>query len=70
MSRRDPRRLFTSYQSRQLVLAADYRCERCRCSLEATPFHIHHVKRHADGGRTELYNAQVLCTACHKEVSQ
>jgi hypothetical protein len=65
----DRRRLFTARQVRQLVIAADYKCERCGAELSDRNFQTHHVRRHADGGRTELYNGMVVCIPCHKELT-
>lgn len=69
MSARDPRRRFTDFQVRQLLIACNGKCERCGSPISGQSFHAHHKKRHADGGRTELYNGQLLCVRCHKEVS-
>lgn len=65
----DQRRLFTARQVRQLLIATDSKCERCGADLAMQPFEIHHIRRHADGGRTELYNGMVLCLPCHKEIT-
>jgi predicted restriction endonuclease len=69
MRRVDSRRYFTARQARQLLIAADYKCQRCGSDLSQKPFHAHHIRRHADGGQTQLYNGMVLCIPCHKEIS-
>lgn len=66
---RDNRRYFTVRQVRQLLIAADYKCQRCGADLKSGSFETHHVRRHADGGQTEVYNGMVLCISCHKEVT-
>lgn len=66
----DPRRCFTPRQARQLLIAADCKCQRCGCDLSEQPFHAHHVRSHASGGPTELYNGAVVCIPCHKEMSR
>jgi predicted restriction endonuclease len=69
MRRRDGRRLFTARQVRQLLIAADYKCQRCGAELSSQKFETHHIRRHADGGPTQLYNGMVVCIPCHKELS-
>lgn len=66
---RDPRRLFTAAQRRRIMLAADFCCERCGDSLK-DDWEAHHRHGHSRGGRTEEYNGQALCLACHKEVTR
>lgn len=62
---RDPLRLFSGQQKRELLVRAGDRCEhksplwrRCRQTrwLEAD-----HIRPWALGGRTELWNGQILC---------
>lgn len=64
---RDRRRRFTPRQVRQKVIACGGKCERCGEGLE-DGFHMHHKKRHCDGGQTLLVNCQALCPKCHSEV--
>jgi len=64
---KDSRRQFTARQARQKLIACGGKCERCGDALPDR-FHMHHVRRHADGGPTLLLNAQALCPKCHKEV--
>jgi len=68
MRRADSRRYFTARQVRQLLIAASCKCQRCGSDLSQQPFHAHHVRKHADGGQTQLYNGMVLCIPCHKEI--
>lgn len=63
---RDNRRRFTARQSRQKLIASGGKCERCRSEL-TDGFHMHHKRRHAEGGQTLLVNCEVLCPECHKE---
>ena len=63
---KDQRRRFTDWQARQKLVACGGKCERCGNQLPDR-FHMHHVRRHADGGPTLLINAQALCPECHKE---
>lgn len=67
---RDTRRSFTARQVRQLLIAANYKCQCCGAELLADSFEAHHVRRHADGGRTELYNGMIVCIPCHKEITK
>jgi 5-methylcytosine-specific restriction endonuclease McrA len=64
---RDHRRRFTAWQVRQKVIACGGKCEKCGGDL-GDGFHMHHKKRHADGGQTILVNCQALCVACHRGV--
>jgi len=66
---RDGRRLFTTRQIRQLLLAANFKCQRCGAVLESDAFETHHIRRHADGGQTQLYNGMVVCIPCHREIT-
>lgn len=69
MRRADPRRRFTARQARQLLIAADFKCQRCGCNLDQQPYHAHHIRPHSQGGPTELYNGAVLCAPCHREIT-
>ena len=60
------RRLFSGAQLRALHLR-DRCCQTPGC--QRTRFlHAHHVVFWADGGRTDLDNAVLLCSACHRSV--
>lgn len=68
-SQKDPRRLFTDWQVRQLLIACNMRCERCGADLTDILFEAHHIRQHALGGQTQLYNGMILCVPCHREVT-
>jgi superfamily II DNA or RNA helicase len=57
-------RLFNSAQKRHLFVMCGGRCQRCGGVLGES-WDAHHVKRHADGGVTELTNVMALCRPCH-----
>src|SRR5262245_24711385 len=65
---RDPRRKFTASQARYLFERARGRCERCGRPLPEG-WHAHHVRAHAAGGPTDVFNGQALCPQCHQEIS-
>lgn len=50
---------------RQVILRANYRCERCECVPDR--FQIHH-RTYARLGFEKLSDLQALCIKCHKEV--
>ena len=59
--KRDKRRRFTDRQVRQLLIANDSKCQQCGADLSRQPFEAHHIRRHADGGQTQLHNGMILC---------
>lgn len=59
------KRLFSGPQKKHLYLVSGGRCEMCG-SVLGLKWDAHHVRRHADGGATEIYNAQALCLPCHR----
>ncbi len=63
----DSRRLFSSYQRRQILVAANYRCEVCAVLLDGE-WHAHHRVAWSDGGPTETHNGMALCIDCHKRI--
>ena len=66
MVSKDTRRLFSARQARIKLEQCGGRCDLCGLRLE-DGFHMHHIKRHADGGQTVLPNCMALCPKCHKE---
>jgi len=69
MWQRDSRRFFTKKQRRTAYLNHDGRCAKCSEYL-TQGFHMHHLRRWADGGQTELDNSSPLCERCHKEIDK
>jgi len=63
----DSRRLFSGYQRRQILVAANYRCEACAVLLDGE-WHAHHRVAWSDGGPTETHNGIALCVECHKRI--
>jgi hypothetical protein len=59
---------FREEANRLAELPRDIQRKRCGTDLSLQPFHAHHIRRHADGGQTQLYNGMVLCVPCHEEV--
>lgn len=57
-------RLFTKRQKAQIMRRQGGRCAECGEYLPES-WDAHHKIRHADGGVTELYNAEALCPQCH-----
>jgi hypothetical protein len=62
--RRDPRRAPTNRQ-RAFVVARDRTCRGVSCRVSARRAEIDHIQDHADGGRTQVWNLDCKCTACH-----
>ena len=60
-------RLFNKRQRYSRRLLAGGCCENCGCDLP-DDFHMHHVKRWVDGGKTETSNALALCEQCHIDI--
>ena len=64
--RRDPRRLFTAAERRQVAAKQQHACAVCHDDLPAI-FHVHHVIPWSDGGRTESDNGMAVCPDCHRK---
>ncbi len=64
--RRDDRRLFNSEQRRILWHSDERkRCSHCNTSLTWKNFTVDHTKAYAEGGRTALSNASLMCQSCN-----
>jgi hypothetical protein len=61
-SERDPQRSFTTKQKQEMINKQNGKCLSCG---ENKPLEGHHIKRHADGGRTTTTNGAGLCKECH-----
>ena len=70
----DPKRNFTSsdrddlydiYDGKNKLENGKIRCPRCGKLYDYKDMHIDHVIAHKHGGRTELANAQFLCSHCN-----
>lgn len=66
---RDPRRLFTDAQARQIAARQNGRCWNCHELLQ-TGYHVHHVIEWTAGGTTEVDNGIAVCTSCHHDFHQ
>jgi 5-methylcytosine-specific restriction endonuclease McrA len=65
-SRKDDQRRFSPEIRRILWNTAKRkRCSVCNQALDASSFHIDHIKAHSRGGRTVLRNAALICPACN-----
>lgn len=49
------------------ISRANGKCERCEAALKPGEAEVDHILPCALGGKPELVNAQVLCSACHKD---
>jgi len=65
--RRDPQRLFTPQQKRQIAENQRWRCATCGERLPED-FQAHHVIPWSDGGLTRVPNGQAVCPGdCHRQ---
>jgi RHS repeat-associated protein len=65
-SQRDPKRVWTPAENTRQLQAQGGKCAQCQQPIAKGDGH--HIKRHADGGRTESPNHAVVCKNCHKEL--
>jgi hypothetical protein len=65
---RDPKRLFTRDEVNAGLKKQGNACANCSNKIDLTEARGHHIKRHADGGKTDQSNLTVLCDTCHKEI--
>ncbi|MCP4900897.1 MAG: HNH endonuclease [bacterium] len=64
---KDPRRVFTLAQKRELYEQANGRCHYCGCEL-GDDWHADHYEPWSLGGRTEIENGRTACPECnHKK---
>uniref|UniRef100_UPI003D943ADD HNH endonuclease n=1 Tax=Gordonia sp. B7-2 TaxID=3420932 RepID=UPI003D943ADD len=62
----DNLRLFPPHLRRALIVRDGGCC--IKCGAPASWAHAHHIRHHADGGRTVLDNGCLLCPSCHTDV--
>ena len=67
-SHRDPRRYFTNGEKLERLKQQGGACIGCDKPLDPRNARGHHRRRHADGGRTDSDNLDVLCPECHIDV--
>ncbi|HTN25580.1 MAG TPA: DUF6531 domain-containing protein [Solirubrobacteraceae bacterium] len=68
-AQRDPKRLFTRPEVEEGLREQGGHCVICNDPIDdAGDARGHHVKRHADGGRTVEDNLAVLCPECHVNI--
>jgi hypothetical protein len=68
-SQRDPKQVWTRAEKQtHLDNAQDGKCARCGVRTEIDHARGHHRTRHADGGKTDNANLDILCEGCHNEV--
>ena len=66
---RDPKRLFTPAEREAKRAEQGNQCGNgCGTKIDETNSAGHHIKRHADGGRTASENHAEVCKDCHKEI--
>lgn len=62
---KDPNRAYGSVE-REIIYYRDRKqCQVCKADVVWQEAQIHHVKRHADGGQTELENGALVHKHCH-----
>lgn len=69
----DPRRFFTKEQKQQLldmqpkdtIVDGKYTCAHCGQHFYPDELQVDHTLAWSKGGRTELSNAQLLCSTCN-----
>ncbi|AOW20769.1 DUF6443 domain-containing protein [Urechidicola croceus] len=67
-SKRDPKRVISKKEKKEMLDDNGGKCEKCSKDLELDDAKAHHIERHADGGPTTKENTAILCDGCHKEV--
>jgi hypothetical protein len=65
---RDPKRVWTRSENQARLAGQEGRCASCGQPINIDNGRGHHRTRHADGGRTNAANHDVLCVDCHKKV--
>jgi RHS repeat-associated protein len=68
LAKRDPQRLFPRKMIAERLIDNGCTCDACGAPLELPDADGHHLKRHADGGRTKKKNLAALCKPCHKKI--
>ncbi len=59
-------RSFTPSQKLLILRRANYKCQDCGTTLDASIFEADHKRAYAKGGATEAWNAQALCRNCNR----
>ncbi len=67
-SQRDPKRVYTQKQKGEMLEAQGGKCAGCDQVKTVDEVHGHHLKRHADGGKTTMENGAALCKECHTKI--
>jgi RHS repeat-associated protein len=67
-SQRDPQRTFTKQQKVEKLAEQKGTCPGCGNKVDVSGGKGHHVKRHADGGKTTQDNHAVVCKDCHLKI--
>jgi len=66
---RDPKRLWTPEERAAQREAQGGKCATgCGRNVDASNSRGHHIKRHADGGRTDATNHAEVCVDCHRKL--
>lgn len=66
---RDPKRLATEAERRQVYARQHGRCDECLARLDEHGFEVDHIVRHEHGGVSSLDNYRGLCPACHRNAN-
>jgi len=66
LKKKDPQRYFSDEQKLAIYHKCNGRCRGCGDKLSLFEAECDHIESHADGGRTNLANGQILCKDCHK----
>lgn len=67
-SERDPKRLFSRKDTKKKLDEQNGNCAQCGDPKKLEEVAGHHVKRHADGGKTVPTNNAAVCKDCHTEL--
>ena len=65
-SKRDKKRLYTPKDKEEGFDLQGGLCLKCGKATPLKNMHAHHLKRHADGGKSNLPNLAMVCEPCHK----
>lgn len=68
LEEKDHKRIFSDEQRFAVLLRDDGKCQRCGVSVK-DDYEIDHIIAYSNGGRTNLNNAQLLCTPCNRKKS-
>jgi len=65
---RDPKRVWTKAEREMKLAEQEGKCASCEKEIAIDEARGHHRERHADGGKTDDANHDILCEDCHKDI--